>query len=70
LIGFELPKDGEFTIRIYDHIGSEIHLIKSLGKAGYNKITLGKEVKLVSGVYFYWLESGDNTATRKMIFYR
>lgn len=70
LIGFELPKEEEYILRIYDVNGQEIYLTRSKGKAGYNAVAIGKEVINTSGVYYYRLESGENTATRKMIYYK
>ncbi|MBK7094827.1 MAG: HYR domain-containing protein [Saprospiraceae bacterium] len=70
MIGFELPKEEEYILRIYDVNGQEIYLTRSKGKAGYNAVTIGKEVINTSGIYYYRLESGENAATRKMIYYK
>ena len=35
--------------------------------AGYNEITLRKSDLGTTGVLYYQLESGDNTATKKMV---
>lgn len=66
-IKFDVPRNGLVTLKVYDMVG---RLVSTLINNEY--ITAGsKEVtfaghNLASGVYFYRLEAGEFTATRKM----
>ncbi len=66
-IGFELPQSGAATLTVFDVTGKTISVTTENYGAGYNEITLNKSELGASGVLYYQLESGDFTATRKMI---
>ena len=66
-IGFELPQSGSATLTIFDVTGKTVSVLTENYGAGYNEITLRKSELGTSGVLYYQLESGDFTATRKMI---
>ena len=66
-IGFELPQAGQATLTIFDVTGKTVSVMTEEYNAGYNEITLRKSDLGTSGVLYYQLESGDFTATRKMI---
>jgi len=73
-IEFTIPNAGDEYIRplqtkliVYDIIGREIKTLVSEHKTpGYYEINFNAE-NLSSGIYYYKLESGDFTQTRKMI---
>ncbi|MBN8584599.1 MAG: T9SS type A sorting domain-containing protein [Ignavibacteria bacterium] len=65
-IKYEIPKDAEITIKVYDLLGREVFSINEYKKAG------GYEVKfdgsnLASGMYFYQIETDGFTDTKKMV---
>ncbi len=67
-IKYELPKSSFVTIKIYDAKGSEVAVLinneyKEAGR--YNAMFNGSN--LASGIYFYTIEAGNFTATRKMV---
>jgi len=66
-IGFVLPEDGQATLTVYDVTGKVISLVKGNYIQGYNEIELSEKDMNTSGVLYYQLESGDYTATKKMI---
>jgi hypothetical protein len=66
-IEFALPKRALTKIVIYDLLGREIQtLINRELEAGYYEFTVDAD-NLPSGVYFYRVQSGDFTQTKKMI---
>ena len=67
VIGFDLPEAGTYTMTVYDVTGKELVVRTAEGTAGYNTVKLSKKDLNVSGVLYYRLESGDYTATKKMI---
>jgi len=67
VIGFDLPKASNYTLSVYDVTGKNVMVINEAGQAGYNTVTLSKKDLRVSGVLYYKLESGDYTATKKMV---
>jgi hypothetical protein len=66
VIGFTLPRDNVYTLKIFDLTGKLLRTIRGEGEEGYNSVQLQKN-DLVSGVLYYQLDSGDDTATMKMI---
>jgi len=68
MISFNLPADASATLTIYDVTGKVINRVVGSYAKGYNNITLTKaDLKEVSGVLYYQLDSGDYTMTKKMI---
>ena len=66
-ISFNLAKNGYTTLRLYDVLGNEIKNIVSENlEAGEHKIQFNA-ADLSSGTYFYKLESGEFSESRKMI---
>lgn len=66
-IKFDLPKQGNVTVRIYDAIGREITtLVNEQLKAGVYSVDWDAS-NYPSGVYFYKLQSNDFTQTKKMV---
>ena len=66
MIGFSLPQAANATIRISDVTGKTLKLIRGDYAKGYNQINLNSR-ELSSGVLYYTLETGDFTATKKMV---
>jgi hypothetical protein len=74
-IRFDLPDRTKTTLRIYDIAGREIcTLLDGTLNAGEHSATWngrdGSGHEVGSGVYFYRLDAGKNTATRKMVMLR
>ena len=67
LIGFHLPADAPATLTVYDVNGQVIKSISGNYKEGYNSVTLMAGEMPTSGVLFYRLESGQYTASKKMV---
>jgi photosystem II stability/assembly factor-like uncharacterized protein len=66
-INFNLPKSGNVTLKVYDILGSEVATLvdESLNAGTYN--IDWNASSLSSGVYFYRLQTGDFTDTKKMM---
>ncbi len=73
-IDFQLPKDGNATISIFDNSGKEVMtLVNEFKSAGYHSINFNAS-SLSSGVYFYklWVsspsgETGSFIETKRMV---
>jgi hypothetical protein len=70
LIGFDLPKDDHARLTIFDVAGKILKTIEGDFKGGYNSIELTEKDIPASGVLYYRLESGENSASKKMIILR
>ncbi len=66
-IAFELPRAQEATISIYDMAGKVIKTISGNYQKGLNEIVIEKSELGASNVYYYQLEAGEFTETKKMI---
>ena len=67
VIGFNLPRTQEASIKVIDVNGKVIKQIKGLFSEGFNQIEISKYDLPVTGVLYYRLETNDRMATRKMI---
>ena len=67
VIGFDLAEAGQATIRVFDVTGKLIVNRDIDGVRGYNTTSFTADQLGQSGVLYYTLESGDFTATKKMI---
>ena len=67
VINYQLPEAGWVSLKVYNVIGQEIStLVNNYEPAGsYNVLFDGS--KLESGIYFYVLNAGKTTLTRKMV---
>jgi hypothetical protein len=66
-INYSLPKDGYVTLIIYDAMGSRVStLINDDKPAGSYSVTFDGR-NLASGLYFYRLQSGNYSVTKKLI---
>jgi hypothetical protein len=66
VIDFSLEQAGEFTFTVYNVIGQVVDEIKGMGSVGNNEIRWNGSNQS-SGVYFYKLQAGDYTETKKMM---
>ncbi|MEE9374629.1 MAG: T9SS type A sorting domain-containing protein [Saprospiraceae bacterium] len=66
-IGFQLAEAGTARMTVFDVTGQIVTTMQGQYSRGYNEMTLSKSNLNASGVLYYQLESGDFTATRKMI---
>jgi hypothetical protein len=66
-ISFALKKAGMTTVKVYDLLGREVTtLVDRTVQAGEHSVTFDA-TRLASGIYFYRIESGNFTATKKMV---
>jgi len=66
IIGFSLPDDSNYILRIMDTNGKTQKVFSGVGFKGYNEILLeSKDVSI--GLLYYQLEAGDDILSRKMI---
>lgn len=73
VIKYSIPKNGAVRLTLYNTRGEKVEtLVNSYQKAGNYSIAFAVSGKsssrLSSGVYFYRLEAGDFSQTRRMIF--
>jgi hypothetical protein len=69
-IGFDLPKADHATLTIFDVNGKTITMIEGDFTAGYNTIVLTANDVPSNGVMYYRLESGEYSASTKMVLIR
>ena len=73
-ISFNLPKSGNYSLKIYNIAGQVIRTLDSKGVAGQNTVTWngldnsGRQV--ANGVYLYNLNAFGNSATKKLVVVR
>jgi hypothetical protein len=66
-INYDLPKESRVSLKVFDTLGREVAtLVNEDQKAGY-KSTVWNGAGLASGIYYYRLQAGDFTATRKLL---
>jgi len=66
-VSFTMPEAGAATLSVYDMTGKLVVVRNIDASKGLNSEIFTKEQLGVSGVMYYTLESGDFTATKKMI---
>jgi len=64
-IGFVLPKAGDVNVKIYSVTGQLVDDISGNFDAGYSAVNWDAS-EVASGVYFYKINAGDYSQTRKM----
>jgi hypothetical protein len=66
-IGFDLPADASVKFTIFDMAGKAVKTVEGEYKKGYNAITLSVLDLPSTGVMYYRLESGEYSASKKMV---
>jgi hypothetical protein len=66
-INYSLEKEGNVKLSVYNAIGSKVATIVNENKPSGNYSVQFNGSNLSSGIYFYKLESGFNTAVKKFI---
>ncbi len=67
VIGFSLPEAANVTLSIYDVSGKMLKVINEDYAKGYNQVSLNRSEINGAGVLYYMLETGEFSATKKMI---
>ncbi|MDP4116598.1 MAG: T9SS type A sorting domain-containing protein, partial [Bacteroidota bacterium] len=65
-ISYQLPKNGQVTIKVYDMLGREVRTLVNENKPAGNYNVSFDAGSLSSGVYIYRIVAGDYTAAKKM----
>lgn len=67
VINFSIPKAGNVTLKVYNAVGQEVAtLVDGYKDVSNYKVTFDAS-KLASGIYFYSLNAGNFTQTKKMM---
>ena len=67
MIKFSIPEASNVSLKIYDVLGNEVsNIVNGQLDAGQYEYNFSAE-NLSSGIYFYTLQAGDFTSTKKMI---
>ena len=66
-VRYSIPASGPVTLRVFNILGAEVAtLVNEVQHAGVYVVDLNA-AKLSSGVYFYRIDAGSFTSTKKMI---
>ena len=66
-IRFDLPEEGNVQLSLFDEAGKLVKMIERSYSAGTHSIQLNKKDISMNGVLYYRLESGQYSATKKMV---
>ncbi len=66
-IEFELPKTSDITFIVYDLLGKEVYKVNEQSKQAGKYAIDFNAVNLASGIYYYQIDAGYFTQTKKMI---
>jgi hypothetical protein len=67
VISYQIPTSAFVRLRVFDVLGNEVaSLINKEQHAGYYNVTFNAN-NLTSGIYFYRLEAGNYSETKKLI---
>ena len=67
MIKYDIPKNSNVRIVIYDVLGKEVETIVNEKKTGGSYEIQWDASKYASGAYFYKIEAGDFTESKKMV---
>jgi hypothetical protein len=67
IIHFDLPEDGLVKLTLFDLTGKMIKVIEEEFRAGHHAMELSKKDINAHGVLYYRLDSGNYSATKKML---
>jgi hypothetical protein len=66
-IEYQLPVDGHVTLKVYDLLGREVAtLVNQEQTADYHRVEL-HTTNMASGVYFYRIQAGNYTASKRLM---
>jgi hypothetical protein len=66
-IKYDLPKDSKVSLKVFDILGREVStLVNGEEKAGFKSVEWNG-TGFATGVYFFRLQAGDFTATKKLL---
>lgn len=65
-ISYRLKESGQVDFRVFNILGQEVYRFRGKQSAGEHKLVFDGS-RLSSGIYFYRLEAGEFSATRKMV---
>jgi hypothetical protein len=66
-INYQIPKQGMVTLKVYDITGNEVAtLVNEVEQPGDKSVNFNAS-DLASGVYYYKLQSGNYTDTKKLV---
>jgi hypothetical protein len=69
-ISYQLPTQNHVTLKVFDVLGREVAtLVNGIEEPGYKSVNFDAN-HLTSGVYFYRLQAGSFTETRKLLLLR
>lgn len=66
-ITFDLPKDASVSVAIFDMTGKVVSTRRNAYTSGTHTITIDANEIGGSGIYYYQVEAGEFSATRKMV---
>lgn len=66
-IGFDLPHDSNARLTIFDSAGKVVKVMEASFKAGYNNFVIKSNDISSPGILYYRLESGEYSASKKMV---
>ncbi len=67
IISYQLIKQSYVTLKIFDILGNEVaKLVEGVEQPGYKSVNFNAK-DLVSGVYYYRLDAGNYTETKKLV---
>jgi len=67
IVGFVLPEGGDYTMSFFDGEGRELYTVEEEGRRGYNQVELSTGDVRAEGLIYYKLESGNHSASKKMV---
>ena len=65
-IAFVLPEAGQATLTLFDITGKVAYTATNTYSKGYNVATVSRSMLSGSGVWFYRLDSGEHSSTKKL----
>jgi hypothetical protein len=65
-IKYQMPQDGFVTIKVFDILGNEVTTLVNEAKEAGNHIVEFDASEISSGIYFYTIQTGNFTQTKKM----
>ena len=66
-INYSIPQSSFVTIKVYDLLGREVSSLVNQTKAGGNYSVQFNAAKLQSGIYYYSIQAGSFTQTKKLM---